>query len=74
MITYQGFMIGAQLRKRRFTAREDNDHEHCTMCGIEFSMLPSDLHEGYVSASGEHWVCPECVHEYKSEYRWTIES
>ena len=72
MVMYQHFMLGASLKRDVFSAHNGNDNEHCTMCGAKFSENPDDLHEGYVTLNGEHWICAECMHDYQKEYRWTI--
>ena len=72
MRLYQAFMLNAALRPSPFTPTPANDHEHCVMCGIKFSAHPDDLHSGYVTLDNRHWVCPECLTEYKTEYRWTV--
>ena len=74
MITYQRFMIGARLKKSKFQSHSDADHEHCTMCGHKFSLGPNDLHEGYVTQDGAHWICPECLREFSDEYGWSAEN
>ena len=74
MITYQRFMINAQLKRSVFQTRLGCDHEHCTMCGAKFSSKDADLHEGYVTSNDTHWVCRECMNDYRNEYNWTIEN
>lgn len=74
MITYQSFMLGTRLRRSSFPANTCTDHEHCTMCGAKFSAEPKDLQEGYVDVEGNHWVCFECMRDYKDEYGWSVES
>ncbi len=74
MITYQRFMVNAKLKKSTFLPCDENDHEHCTMCGVKFSKAQNDMHEGYVTLDGQHWVCPECLNDYAKEYSWTLEN
>ena len=72
MITYQRFMINVKLKKSVFSPSAESDHEHCTMCGAKFSANPNDLQEGYVTLDGQHWVCSDCLNDYKKEYQWTF--
>lgn len=74
MITYQRFMIGAHLRQSTYHATPCSDHEHCTMCGVKFSESSKELQHGYVTLDGRHWVCKECLNDYKEEYDWILEN
>lgn len=72
MITYQRFMLYAKLQKSTFHAHGEIDHEHCVMCGAKFSEAPVDLQEGYVTWNRDHWVCPDCLNDFRDEYHWTL--
>lgn len=74
MITYQRFMIGTRLKKSIYPASPIDDHEHCTMCGAKFSAHQGDIHEGYVTLDGQHWICSECLNDYSEEYGWIVEN
>ena len=73
MIPYQAFMKNAALRKNVFRPNGENDHEHCVMCGAKVSLRDGDLHTGFATFDGAHWVCPECLNAYRDEYRWTVQ-
>ena len=32
-----------------------------------------DLHMGFATFDGAHWVCPEYLNAYRDEYRWTVQ-
>lgn len=72
MRLYQSFMRNATLRSDSFTPTKDCDHEHCVMCGAKFSASPCDLHHGYVTLDNQHWLCPACLNDFRTEYRWTV--
>jgi len=34
---------------------------------------PADtLKEGYVTSSGDRWICPECLNELRETMTWTL--
>ena len=70
MVPYQHFMRHAVLVRREFTPTDDNDHEHCIMCGAKFAAPPEGLTIGYATPDGMYWVCDECFDEYGTEYDW----
>lgn len=71
MIKYQHFMVNAVMEKKDYKKSDLSEHEHCTMCGTKFSERTKDLHLGYVTKDGIHWVCSECFEYYKQEYGWS---
>ncbi len=71
MDKYQGFLIGKQFVYKVFTLRRIGDHEHCNMCGEEFSGIEKSPKWGYGAMDGIGWLCSECFNEYKEEYKWT---
>lgn len=73
MTVYQPFMMNVRLKRGEFAATADNDHEHCVMCGAKFSEKTEEMHCGYVTVDGRHWVCEECLCEYRAAYDWTVE-
>ena len=74
MVDYQQFMFGAHLKRSAYPVSPLDDHEHCTMCGAKFSENLDGIHEGYVTTDGQHWVCNECLNDYKKEYGWVVEN
>ena len=69
------FLERVVLHKRRYhTYRDDWDHDHCEFCGAKFSEAPDDLHEGYTTADGYHWICDPCYEDFKSLFQWPITS
>lgn len=69
MISYQKFMLHQALRRRAFVGTPENDHEHCVMCGFKFTACMT----GCATLDGRHWVCEDCVSDFRSEYDWTFE-
>ena len=71
MYKYQGFLIGKKYVYKVYIPQRIGDHEHCNMCGEEFSGIENPPKWGYGAIDGIGWLCRECFNEYKEEYRWT---
>jgi len=52
------------------------EHDHCEACWDKFMEDGPDgtLSEGYVTAKGDHWICPTCFEELRVLLDWRIES
>jgi hypothetical protein len=65
----QKYLSGVSLVKKQWVRpRAEWDHDHCAFCWAKFAgaEMPDALHEGYVTAEGEHWVCPTCFADFSS--------
>jgi len=66
------------LKGRRWTFqtyreyREGWEHDHCEFCSEKFSLLESDLHQGYVTVDGYYWVCESCFADFSAEMEWIV--
>jgi hypothetical protein len=60
------------LKKRYRKYRADWDHDHCEFCSHKFSEQAGDLHDGYVTEDGYHWICEDCYEDFKAKFRWTV--
>ena len=67
-------MLGVHLKRSTYPISPYDDHEHCTMCGAKFSKHPDEIHEGYVTTDGQHWVCDACFNDYRKAYGWVVEN
>ena len=67
------FLQGVKLSRRRYTKlRIDWEHDHCEFCGLKFSENQGDMHEGYATLDGYHWVCVPCYNDFKQIFKWEI--
>lgn len=67
------FLKGVCLSKKKYSKyREDWDHDHCEFCSANFSEHEGDLHEGYVTSDGYHWVCEPCYIDFKDAFQWEV--
>ncbi len=62
------------IRRSYMPFREGWDHDHCEFCGDKFSLDESDLHQGYSTLDGYHWVCENCFQDFRDEFNWKIDS
>ncbi|HBG42116.1 MAG TPA: hypothetical protein DDW85_12025 [Porphyromonadaceae bacterium] len=53
--------------------RQNWDHDHCEFCGAKFSLKEGDLHKGYSTKDGYHWICNKCFNDFKNEFKWELE-
>ena len=69
------FLSGARLIARPYHPYPPGwDHDHCQFCGAKFSLQDGDLNEGYSTVDGYHWVCRPCVSDFRTEFRWLVDS
>ncbi|MEQ2442936.1 hypothetical protein WMO64_05590 [Pseudoflavonifractor sp. CLA-AP-H29] len=73
-LTRQGdYLSGKTLYHRKWKARSSKwDHEHCVFCWEKFSAIDGTLHEGYATQDGYYWICPNCFHDFKAMFGWTV--
>ena len=48
------------------------DHDHCAFCSDKFSQNKTDHTEGYCTIDEYYWICSECYHDFKDEFKWEI--
>lgn len=53
--------------------RPDWEHDHCEFCGAKFSSEEDDLHSGFSTEDGYHWVCPSCFQDFREEFGWGLD-
>ena len=69
----QRFLGGRELTLRDYCPhRAGWDHDHCEFCGAKFSLAEGDLHHGYVTVDGYHWVGEACFADFQEEMRWKV--
>jgi hypothetical protein len=71
------FLKGVPLIHRRYRKYQKNpkwDHDHCEFCGVKFSLHdePDHLKEAYSTEDDYRWVCPQCFHDFKDEFKWQV--
>ena len=57
-----------------FEGTDSNDHAHCELCWDKFSNNATDLHNGYITLDKKIWLCPECVHDFRKLFHWTVKN
>lgn len=69
-LTYQEeYLKNAKLRKKQYKIPAPRwDHDHCEFCWEKFSEYDGDLHEGYCTTDGKHWICEECFQDFKEMF------
>ena len=68
-------LLGATLIRREWVpAHVDEDHDHCALCWAKFSKLgiPGELGAGFCTLDDRHWVCQQCVDDFKSRFQWLL--
>lgn len=64
---------GAKLIRMPYQKKRDSwDHEHCVGCWQKFGDIAGVLHEGYKTVAGEHWICPDCLHDFGEKLNFTV--
>jgi hypothetical protein len=58
--------------KRYEPYRPGWDHDHCEFCSAKFSLCENDLHEGYVTLDGYHWICKACFCDFQETFEWLV--
>ena len=48
------------------------EHDHCEFCFAKFSDNQDDLHDGYCTLDGYHWICDNCYNDFKKIFNWKI--
>lgn len=52
------------------------DHDHCEFCFAKF--MDSDaadvLRVGYKTVADAHWICDACFADFKTRFKWTVQS
>lgn len=73
------FLQGVTLTWRTFPGEQAQaDHDHCAFCTRKFATatIPSDdpptLLAGYTTPDSYHWVCPECVEDFRDRFEWAV--
>jgi hypothetical protein len=68
------YLTGAVFEKRIWHTKHPHwDHDHCEFCAEKFSERQDDLHEGYCTLDGKHWVCPACFEDFKDMFGFRVE-
>ena len=57
-----------------FEGTDSNDHAHCELCWDKFSNNATDLHNGYITLDKKIRLCPECVHDFRKLFHWTVKN
>jgi hypothetical protein len=68
-------LIGVTLSRREWTADSvRDDHDHCALCWAKFAKLGpfGELHVGWRTSDGRHWVCQQCVDDFKVRFQWVL--
>jgi hypothetical protein len=68
-------LLGATLLRREWVpAHVDDDHDHCALCWAKFSNLgiPGELRAGFCTSDDRHWVCQQCVDDFKARFQWLL--
>jgi hypothetical protein len=67
------YLTGAKLLRRKYALQSASwDHDHCEFCGAKFSLNEGDLHEGYVTLDGKHWICDGCFNDFRDRFGWDV--
>ena len=67
------FLKGVELRRATYAPyREGWEHDHCEFCGRKFSTRASDIHDGYVTNDGYHWICESCYNDFRESFDWKL--
>lgn len=67
------YLYMLKLKKEAFKKTDRSDHEHCEFCFGKFSENQGDLHFGYCTHDGYHWICDRCFDDFKDLFKWTLE-
>ena len=68
------YLRGVRLVDRAYHPfRPDWEHDHCEFCGAKFSLEEGDLHRGFSTSDGYHWVCPSCFQDFREEFGWDLD-
>ncbi len=68
-------LIGVTLIHREWTQSSvRDDHDHCALGWAKFARLnlPGELHVGWCTSDGRHWVCQQCVDDFKVRFQWVL--
>jgi len=68
-------LIGVTLTHREWTpASVRDDHDHCALCWAKFAKLgvPGELHVGWCTSDRLHWVCQQCIDDFKVRFQWIL--
>ena len=70
----ENYLIGKTLVYKKYADRiTSSDHDHCEFCSEKFSEVISEcLTEGYTTTDDYHWICKNCYHDFKNDFRWTV--
>tara|TARA_Y100001935_G_scaffold246220_1_gene240670 strand:+ start:471 stop:728 length:258 start_codon:yes stop_codon:yes gene_type:complete len=70
------YLKGVILIKKKYSQPNENwDHDHCEFCWDKFAeenLIPTALHEGYVSQDGKNWICENCFQDFKESFSWKL--
>lgn len=67
------YLQNAALRYQSFETTPDSDHEHCSFCCEKFRLSEHDLHTGYCTLDGHHWICISCFNDFCQQFNFQIE-
>ena len=68
----EDYLKNEQLYLSKFQESKNSDHKHCSFCWSKFSTKPNDLHVGYATSKGKHWICPACFNDFKEMFNWEV--
>ena len=71
----QAFLADATLEWTDWQPqRPDWDHDHCEFCRTKFAgpESPDSLHVGFATPDRYHWVCRQCVSDFRSRFGWLL--
>lgn len=65
----------AKLRFSKFKPLEDNESSKCLFCWSHFSESRNgkSLNQGYVTQSGNCWICAPCFKEHRELFKWQVD-
>lgn len=63
------YLSGHTFVHRAYTAWSETwEHDHCEFCGDKLSLDPGDLHVGWETRGGYHWICEACFQDFRTEF------
>ena len=69
------YLKGVTLRHMQWEPRHpDNDHDHCEFCWAKLAAprITGSIQDGYCTEDRYHWICPECFHDFKEQFKWSL--
>lgn len=68
------YLKGAVLHRVGYTPSSPEwEHDHCEFCWQKLSLAEADVHEGYATKDGCHWICAGCYEDFRTQFGWTLD-